>query len=143
MIAPLLSDIPANNQKYEAGDRVLATVTCTLTDEQRQRIVKSVRQFCNADVNLLVVDKSKVRASWKRSDGAVYWLVPLCIPTGEKHKGVANVSCNKIVFEKGDKVHVECSLSLLDEAKESFKRWVGDAAELQVSVNLRMFDEYG
>lgn len=135
---PKLSDIPAVNRRYEAGDCLIAAVTTDLTNDQRDKIIKSVTKFAGADVSVIVVNVSRFSLFRKRAGESDLLLAKMAAGTTESKLGVANIDLAKCEFQEGDLLiaisHVELGESEKYVAKMSLNNWVrGKSVEVYVA----------
>lgn len=138
MIAiPLLGDLPATKTRYEAGDRILAKVSTELTPGQFLKLRRNIIKFCQADVNLFVVNTARYAFYRAGADVTNNMILAERRPvTNESKLGLANIDLAKVEFEPGDSLLVQWpkDLPIADETKRALQRWVGDNVAVLFSL---------
>jgi len=64
--APTLADVRCSRINFEKGDRVLVTVYAPLDRDQRRKLTKTVQRWAGIDVEVLVVDGTRMEVTVER-----------------------------------------------------------------------------
>ena len=135
---PTLSDLPATRTVFQAGDRILAKVSCTLTEDQYLKIVRAVKKHTQqTDVRVLIINCSLMALVWhQRSLGLISSLASADdIQLKSIDCGVANLDCGVPKFAPGDRLDlVVCRKGLSDIERTSLYYWLKDWAGADVEV---------
>lgn len=59
--APRLADVHCERIQFSPGDRVLVNVYVPIDEETGKKLVKTVKRWAGEDVEVLVVDNTKMR----------------------------------------------------------------------------------
>ena len=128
---PLLSDIHPTQIKFQAGDRVLVRVSVQLNKDQYLNIERAVKKFAQVDVNVLIVDCTRVRMLWneKRLVGPEDTL-----GEGGIELRVAHLDCSVVDFKSQDRLTVSIPHLISDlqrkSIQEHIQRWTGKDVEV-------------
>ena len=133
---PLLSDLPATKIKYQAGDRVLVRVSCSLTEDQYKKIERAVRKHMGADVRILIVDCSCMSILWYQ--GILRSISSLVSKEDIELKsidmGVANLGCSVVELKPGDRLQAHVPRLVSDQHRQSLVKWIQRWAGQDVEV---------
>lgn len=128
---PLFSDLPSTKTRYNAGDRIVAKVTTDLSPAQYHKFYKSVKAFCQADVNLLVINTSKISVLRVRAGEQDLEIAARTLKTNESMHGKAQVDLARVEFKKDDQLIVRTTPVLYrPEVKRVFSQWAGSEVEV-------------
>ena len=61
--APRLADVHCEKIQFQPGDRVLVNVYVHIDEATGKKLVKTVQRWAGEDVEVLVVDNTKMRVS--------------------------------------------------------------------------------
>lgn len=133
---PLLSDIQPTQTRYQAGDRLICTVSSEIDEVQEFRIVRAVRRYTGAHVALLVVNASHTVAELNRSREDPILLFTQKGITEETRSGVAHIVTTKVDLFAGDRIIVKTRADCVDKMRRDFKEWAGRDVEIIVFGSL-------
>ena len=124
---PKLFDLPASKTKYEAGDRVVLFGPFAISEDQRNRVIKSTQKHCGAEIRCLYVDSSKNGILLKRWDGSSYGESEVVVAketiTQGTVMGVATMKCGKLQMASHDMLIVYGHVTRKDV--EEIEEWAG------------------
>lgn len=125
---PLLSDIPAQKIKYEAGDKIVATVSTNLTSDQSNRILKAVHRFASTGVSVILFNRAVWQIKVMPPQEEPYLLSNPSTSTEESKLGVASINLTRVEFKPGTLIVI----SGPNESRfvEYVQRWVGPEVEV-------------
>lgn len=125
--APLFTDVKAVNAKFAAGDRILALVKCRLSNQERGSIVRTIIQFTNAEVDVMVIDQSSIDMVYidKHNQILVLSDSKTCQPEKSLLRTVT-FSLGRVVFDGGQLAIRRATPQMVKE----LRRWAGDGVEV-------------
>jgi hypothetical protein len=132
MAVPLLGDLPATRTRYEPGDRIISRISTEIDYDQFNRLRKQVLKFCQAEVNLFVINVSKY-GFLRIRPGQPDLILAQRSPGVRKIKlGLVSVDLAQVDFAPGDTLVIEWpkNQTVTVENRKAIQRWAGLDVEL-------------
>ncbi len=134
---PLLSDIQPTRTTFNAGDRVIARVSSSVSRQQVRKIIRSVCKFAGADIRVLVVDSTSVRIDKLRGQVLDALVQPGQADFRPGREGIASLRCSVVDFRLNDRLFV--SVPVIDgdlqrkQVHDWIKNWCGPDVDIVIT----------